>query len=143
VVCDILQRHLDSLFTYFKQWKIKINAVKTQAIYFTRCWSPRILPTTHIRVGGHPIPWSTEVKYLEATLDKRLTIAGHTARSIEKSVKAFLILYIHFSIGRRSLMCIINYYFTKSAFVRFYVMGSSLYWKLIIHSKLMFKPTES
>jgi hypothetical protein len=38
VVCDILQRHLDSLSTYFKQWKIKINAVKTQAIYFTRCW---------------------------------------------------------------------------------------------------------
>jgi hypothetical protein len=36
----ILQRNLDSLFTCFKQGKIEINAAKTQAIYFTRCWSP-------------------------------------------------------------------------------------------------------
>jgi hypothetical protein len=49
VVCDILQRYIDSLSTYLKQWKIKINSAKTQAIYFTRCWSSRKLPTAHIR----------------------------------------------------------------------------------------------
>jgi hypothetical protein len=97
VVCNILQRHLDSLSTYFKQWKIKINAAKSQAIYFTRCWSPRKLPTAHIRVGSHPIPWSTEVKYLGVTLDNRLTFTGYTAKSIEKSEKVFRILYSFFN----------------------------------------------
>jgi Reverse transcriptase (RNA-dependent DNA polymerase) len=97
VVCDVLQRHLDSLSTYFKKWKIKINASKTQAIYFTRCWAPRKLPSTFIKIGGHPIPWSTEVKYLGVTLDKKLTFASHMARSIEKSEKAFRILYSFFN----------------------------------------------
>jgi hypothetical protein len=29
-VCDGLQSHLNSLTDYFKQWKIKVNASKTQ-----------------------------------------------------------------------------------------------------------------
>jgi hypothetical protein len=32
-VCDGLQSQLDSLTDYFKQWKIKVNLSKTQAIY--------------------------------------------------------------------------------------------------------------
>jgi hypothetical protein len=35
----------------------------------------------HIRVGGHPIPWSTEVKYLGVILDKRLTFADQTFKT--------------------------------------------------------------
>jgi hypothetical protein len=103
VACDILQQHLDSFSMYFKQCKININADKTQAIYFTRCWSPRKLPTAHIRVESHPIPWSTKVKYLGVTLDKRLTFADHRARSIEKSEKAFRILYPFFNIRKSKL----------------------------------------
>jgi hypothetical protein len=66
VVCNILQRHLDSLSTYFKQWKIKINAAKTQAIYFTRMlvsketancshqgWGP-----SYLMVHRGKVPWS-------------------------------------------------------------------------------------
>jgi hypothetical protein len=49
-----------------------------------------------IGIGGHPIPWSMEVKYLADTLDKGLTFANHTARYIEKSKKAFRILYSFF-----------------------------------------------
>jgi hypothetical protein len=45
IVCDGLQVQLDSLIDYFKQWKIRVNASKTQAIYFTRCWSPLRLPS--------------------------------------------------------------------------------------------------
>jgi hypothetical protein len=92
-VYTALKVHLVTLSTYFDQWKIKINASKTQAIYFTRCWAPRKLPCANISIGGHPIPWFTEVKYLGGTLDKRLTFASHTAKSIEKSEKAFHILY--------------------------------------------------
>jgi hypothetical protein len=47
-VCDGLQSQLNSLTDYFKQWKIKVNASKTQAIYHTRCWSPRRLSSTTI-----------------------------------------------------------------------------------------------
>jgi hypothetical protein len=83
IVCTPLQGHLWTLSTYFEQWKIKINALKTQEIYLTRWWAPRKLSSTNISIGGHPIPWSTEVKYL----DKRL-------KSIEKSGKAFRILYL-------------------------------------------------
>jgi hypothetical protein len=35
-VCDELQSQI-----YFKKCKIKVNTSKTQAIYSTRCWSPR------------------------------------------------------------------------------------------------------
>jgi hypothetical protein len=58
-VCDGLQSQLNPLTDYFKQWKIKVNASKTQAIYFTRCWSPTRLPSTRIgnaMVFGGQIP---------------------------------------------------------------------------------------
>jgi hypothetical protein len=35
-VCGRLQRQLDTLSDYFKNWKIRVNPTKTQAIYFTR-----------------------------------------------------------------------------------------------------------
>jgi hypothetical protein len=95
LVCTALQGYLVTLSAYFEQWKIKINASKTQAIYFTRCWAPRNLPSANISIGDHPISWSMEVKYLGVTLDKRFTFASHTGRSIVKLEKAFRILYTH------------------------------------------------
>jgi hypothetical protein len=49
--CTALQSHFVTLSAYFKQWKIKINASKTQDIYFTLCWVPRNLPSANIRIG--------------------------------------------------------------------------------------------
>jgi hypothetical protein len=72
-VCDGLQSQLNSLTDYFKQWKIKVNDSKTQAIYFTRCWSPRRLPSTRIVLSSQEVPCSSEVKYLGVTLYKILT----------------------------------------------------------------------
>jgi hypothetical protein len=59
-VCDGLQSHLNSLTDYFKHWKIKVNASKTQTIYFTRCWSPRRLLSTKIVLDGQEVLWSSE-----------------------------------------------------------------------------------
>jgi hypothetical protein len=56
MVFYLLQRHFETFFTYFKQRKININASKTQAIYFTRCWDSKKLPITPIIIGDHPIP---------------------------------------------------------------------------------------
>jgi Reverse transcriptase (RNA-dependent DNA polymerase)/Endonuclease-reverse transcriptase len=44
VVCGKLQSQLDSLSDYFKDWKIRINPTKTQAIFFTRRFWPKNAP---------------------------------------------------------------------------------------------------
>jgi hypothetical protein len=62
-----------------------VNSSKTQAIYFTRCWSPLRLKSFGIVLNEQEIPWAPEVKYLGVNLDKRLTFASHTAKSIEKA----------------------------------------------------------
>jgi hypothetical protein len=105
-VWDGLQSQLNSLTDYFEQWKIKVNASKTHAIYFTRCWSPRRLPSTRIVLNGQEMSWSSEVKYLLVTLDKRLTFASHTAKLIEKAEGAFRILYSF--LNRKSKLCLYN-----------------------------------
>jgi hypothetical protein len=140
VVCNILQRYLDSLSTYLLLQAVEDKNKRGQdpGNICHRCWSPRKLPTAHIRVGGHPISWSTEVKYLGVTLDKRLAFAGDTARFIEKSENTF-VYYIHFSIESRSSLCIIKYYFTKRAFARFYVMGLKTSTTVPIHTKRSFR----
>jgi hypothetical protein len=87
-----LQRQLDTLSDYFKNWKIRVNPTKTQAIYFTRWTSSRMLPVSGIKLDDQEIPWSPEVKYLGLYLDKRLTFASHTAKSMKKAEMAFRIL---------------------------------------------------
>jgi hypothetical protein len=72
-VCVGLQSQLNSLTDYFEKWKIKVNASNIQAIYFTRCRSPR---STRIILNGQEVPWSSKVKNLGVTLDKRLTFAA-------------------------------------------------------------------
>jgi hypothetical protein len=78
-VCGRLQRQLDTLPDYFKNWKIRVNPTKTQVIYFTRRTSSRMLPASVIKLDDQEMPWSPEVKYLGLYLDKRKTFASHTA----------------------------------------------------------------
>jgi hypothetical protein len=105
-VCDGLQEQQDSLTDYFKRWKIKVNLSKTQAIYFTRCWSALRPPYFGIVLNDHEILWALEVKYLVVTLDKRLTFASHMAKSIKKAERAFRILYSF--LNRKSKLCLYN-----------------------------------
>jgi hypothetical protein len=83
-----------------------VNPTKTQAIYFTRRTSSRMLPASGIKLDDQEIPWSPEVKYLGLYLDKRLTFASHTAKSIKKAEMAFRILYSF--LNRKSKLCIQN-----------------------------------
>jgi hypothetical protein len=105
-VCHKLQRQLDTLSDYFKNWKIRVNPTKTQAIYFTRRTSSRMLPASGIKLDDQEIPWSPEVKYLGLYLEKRLTFASHTAKSIKKAEMAFIILYSF--LNRKSKLCVQN-----------------------------------
>ncbi len=99
-----LQHHLDSISDYCKDWKIKINATKTQAIYFSR--ATKNVPQSNIVLDGNSIPWSNEVKYLGVHLDKRLTFATQVSKSIEKAGLAFKILYSF--LNRKSKLCVPN-----------------------------------
>jgi hypothetical protein len=85
-VCGRLQSQLDTFSIYFKNWKIRVNPTKTQAIYFTRRTSSQMLPASGIKLYDREIPWwSPKVKYLGLYLDKRLTFASHTAELIKKA----------------------------------------------------------
>jgi hypothetical protein len=113
-VCDGPQLQLTD---YFEQWKIKVNASKTQAIYFTRCWSPRRLPSTRI-IFGDQIPGSDSRQETEICVP-------HGAKSTSSADRALRILYSFFN--RKSKLCLYN----KSCFicflrhiVLFCVMGS-------------------
>lgn len=104
LVQEALQEHINVVSGYCKDWKIKINATKTQAIYFSRC--TKNIPDTEIILDGDNVPWSGEVKYLGIHLDKRLTFASHISKSIEKANLAFKILYSF--LNRKSKLCIQN-----------------------------------
>lgn len=96
VICK-LQHAQDSLESYYQRWKIKVNPLKTQAIFFTWKRSNRNLPQRQVVVGGHAVPWSDEVKYLGITLDPKLTFGKHITRSLEKICKL-----------TKSLYCLVN-----------------------------------
>jgi Reverse transcriptase (RNA-dependent DNA polymerase) len=51
LVQDQLQEHLNEISDYCKDWKIKNNASKTQAIYFSRC--TKNVPQTEITLNGN------------------------------------------------------------------------------------------
>jgi Reverse transcriptase (RNA-dependent DNA polymerase) len=101
---DQLQDHLNEISDYCKDWKIKINASKTQAIYFSRC--TKNVPQTEITLNGDCIPWSNVVKYLGVHLEKRLTFESHISKSLEKASSAFKILYSF--LNRKSKLCVSN-----------------------------------
>jgi hypothetical protein len=98
-----LQSQFDSLSDYFKDWKIRINPTRTQAIFFT---SPRMLPASNLTLNNQVIPWSSKVKYLGLNIHKRITFATHTAKAIGRTEEAFGFLYLF--LNRKSKLCIHN-----------------------------------
>jgi uncharacterized membrane protein len=69
-----------------------------------------------IVLNDQEIPWAPEVKYLGLTLDKRLTFASHTAKSIEKAERTFRILYSF--LNRKSKLCLHNKLLLYKFFIR-------------------------
>lgn len=86
LIIDRLQLSIDKLIDYFRNWKLQINATKTEAIIFTR---KRETPKRSLHVNKHPIPWSNSVKYLGVILDKKLNWNDHVCNLRLKGIKAF------------------------------------------------------
>lgn len=74
IATAMLQESVNEIATWYRRWKIKINATKTQAIQFTKGRTP---PDRNIEIDDTQIPWSNSVKYLGITLDKKLTWKHH------------------------------------------------------------------
>ena len=81
-----LQKGLDVLSKYFNDWKIRINATKTQTIIFPLSKSPRFAPRDDalIKMNDVTIPWSKDVIYLGLTLDSKLLFRQHVDKTVTK-----------------------------------------------------------
>lgn len=103
LVCKYLQQALDDLTEWFDKWRIKINASKTQAVFFTR---RRLAPDAELDLDDQPIPWKDEATYLGLILDKRLKWIRQTDAAISKGNAALGALYP--LLNRRSRLSLRN-----------------------------------
>jgi hypothetical protein len=82
-----IQRGLDSMAAWCKQWNIKINEDKTPAIYFTRRNRP---PDSLLTLNGRNIPFVNSVKYLGVLFDKTMTWILHIQMIEAKAFRTFI-----------------------------------------------------
>ena len=69
-----LQRYLNTLTKWFKDWNINTNQAKTKAIIFTR---RRPTNPPRLQMHGRILPYVRAVKYLGVTLDTKLLFNEH------------------------------------------------------------------
>ncbi|GBL81269.1 putative RNA-directed DNA polymerase from transposon X-element [Araneus ventricosus] len=106
-----LNNYLEQLGKWLIRWKIKVNADKCQAVYFTRRRKVPDPPKLYRRA----INWSKETKYLGVTLDSRLTYERHV-NNINKKFRAAKMYPL---IGRNSKLSLRkNYSYTRSFFAQ-------------------------
>jgi predicted house-cleaning noncanonical NTP pyrophosphatase (MazG superfamily) len=68
-----IQRHLQSIGTWLKQWKLKTNTTKSQHITFSLCKGD----CPPVFLNNNQIPHHSSVKYLGLHMDRRLTWSHH------------------------------------------------------------------
>jgi hypothetical protein len=73
-----------------KRWNTKINANKTQAIYFSHRIRP---PESFLTLKGRNIPFVNNVKYLGVIFDKKITWRSHIELIETKAFRAFITTY--------------------------------------------------
>lgn len=92
-IINKLHSGLKSCNKFFRKWKIRLNASKTQAIVFPYNNSPKRKPTTQLIFGGEEIKFSKTATYLGFELDGKTTFGPHIKIAAEKSLKCFKSLY--------------------------------------------------
>lgn len=106
IVVTHLQAAQNNLEEFQRKWRIKLNAGKTQSIFFTRRRAARHLPRRSISVNGKPATWDDEVRYLGVVHDKKLKYDKHVNNIIEKVDRSTKALYS--LLNRRSKLSIKN-----------------------------------
>jgi hypothetical protein len=87
-----LQIILDALLEYFRRWRIKINASKTEAVLFSKR-DVRHAADHQLRAGTTPLPWQAQARFLGVILDRRMTFAAHVKSLQRKATAAMSIIY--------------------------------------------------
>lgn len=89
-----LQQQLNILEPYYKKWRIKINADKTEAITISHKNLPKIMNgRREITFQGKNLNWKNEVKYLGCYIDKKLTWNKHITYATAKARTGIGLLY--------------------------------------------------
>lgn len=97
-----IQSGLNIIYPYLSKWKIKLNASKTQAIFFTRKRKACFLPSNNLSINGIEIDWTDSVKYLGITLDRKLLFNKHISNTVNKVNQTIRVMYP--LINRKSLL---------------------------------------
>lgn len=84
------QKHLDEISNYFKKWKIKINANKTNITYFTH---HKTIKNKDITLNNTIITHTNVTKYLGLEMDKNLNFNSHINSTLKKAQNAFMTLF--------------------------------------------------
>ncbi|GFX37821.1 RNA-directed DNA polymerase from mobile element jockey [Trichonephila clavipes] len=92
LIARALNRHILDLEDWFSKWKIALNVAKTEAVFFTRKYSPTY---PKIYLHNEQIPWSQHTKYLGVTLDKKLTRSNNTLHTYVGTLLKKLTRYPH------------------------------------------------
>lgn len=99
-----IQSALQEVEAWTTDWKVKINATKSEAIIFQGTNKQGNPPPPVIH--GQTIPYTKEVKYLGVHLDERLTFRSHITKTVRKAQVAAIAL--NPIIGRSSQLPLIT-----------------------------------
>lgn len=101
-----LQKGLDVYTSYLSDWKICVNAAKTQTIVFPHRNTDRLKPTSKINILNAEIDWSSDVRYLGLLFDSKFLFRQHVEDRINKGTIMLKRLYP--IINRRSKASTVN-----------------------------------
>ena len=85
-----LQEETQLVINYLKNWKLKTNPNKCEAILFTK--KRKYLGTT-LKINDSHLKWQSKVKYLGVLLDRRANWAAHTTLIKEKARMAIKVIW--------------------------------------------------
>jgi hypothetical protein len=93
VIVKKLNKSITTINKYYKNWKIKINAGKTQAVLFPYNNSRKRTPSVVLKMGETTIHFQNSAKYLGLTLDHKLNFAKHIESKKRKAYARLAMLY--------------------------------------------------
>lgn len=88
-----LQLALNKVNDFYDNWKIRINADKTQAIFFPFDQKKRRQPTQKLLLNNNEVKFDKQLKYLGVILDAKLNFGNHIANIKTKATNCVRAVY--------------------------------------------------
>jgi hypothetical protein len=94
VLIKRMEDGLNEIARHFSEWKVKLNAQKTESILFSHSRKMKQLcDTQKINFDGANLEWKNTLRYLGIWFDPKLTFCSNTDKNVAKAKKAMAILY--------------------------------------------------